>query len=695
MKNLFLITITLILSINFSVLAQIDMKQGFNYLETGKYVEAETFFKTILNEFPTNKTAKLCYGRAVGLNGDAEKAVTIFTDLLKKYPNDFEIKLNYAESLLWSSQFNKAKGYYKNLVTEEPKSFSALLGYANTLSNLKEYENALTYVNKALEVSPGNPNALTSKKYIRLGYAYQFQQKQDYNKALTILDQNLSEFKLDKETLLNKANVYLIKNEPKNAEKAYFLLATNKKDSIIALNGLSLVSHLQNKEKDALKTVEKALEKTSSIKDDSLLVNQTKERYIQALIWNQKYKTAEKEINQLLKTSPNENWILSLRATLGMYRSDFKECIADYNQILKNDSISFDGNLGGANAQLANGNENGAYNAVFKTLEVFPNQKDAMGFLKKLNEDFTPFIEEKLAYTFDNGNNNSFSSTTSLIFPFSTKLKATANYQYRTTENTVTKNKANSNNLTFGLTYKIHPKITFNSSLGINKANSFTNNYEQLLVDVNFKLKPLKLQDLEIGYKREIQNFNADLLDKEIVTNNYYANYNISSNFNLGWFTQFFHTTQNDGNARNLLFTSLYYNFLKKPALKGGINYQFISFKDQVPTIYFSPEKFNAIEIFADLLKDEKITKPKNWFYGLNGASGFQFIEDNKRQLTYRIQSKIGYKFSDRLLMNLFGQHTNIASATASGFTFTEIGLRIKWYITKKPIFINKNGTFN
>ena len=224
--------------------------------------------------------------------------------------------------------------------------------------------------------------------------------------------------------------------------------------------------------------------------------------------------------------------------------------------------------------------------------------------------------------------------------------------------------------------------------MGLSKVNSFTNDYTQLLADVFFKIKPLKLQDLELGYKREIQNFNAELVDKEIVANNLYVNHNINSNFNLGWFMQFFHTIQNDENNRNLFFTSLYYNFLSKPVLKGGINYQFISFKNQVPTIYFSPENFNAIEIFADLLNDEKMTKTKNWFYGLNGAIGYQFIENEKKQLTYRTQIKLGYKFSDRLLANLFGQHTNIASATATGFSFTEIGFRLKWYLTKKPLFI-------
>ena len=62
-----------------------NMKEGFTYLETGKYKEAETFFEATLKTYPTNKTARLCYGRAIGLNGDSEKAVTIFKALLKVF----------------------------------------------------------------------------------------------------------------------------------------------------------------------------------------------------------------------------------------------------------------------------------------------------------------------------------------------------------------------------------------------------------------------------------------------------------------------------------------------------------------------------------------------------------------------------------------------------------------------------------
>ena len=86
-----------------------DMQEGFGYLEQGNFAKAETFFEAILKEYPDNKTANLCYGRAVGLNGEPQKATSIFTELLEEYPGDIEIELNYAESLLWGSHFNKAK----------------------------------------------------------------------------------------------------------------------------------------------------------------------------------------------------------------------------------------------------------------------------------------------------------------------------------------------------------------------------------------------------------------------------------------------------------------------------------------------------------------------------------------------------------------------------------------------------------
>ena len=96
-----------------SILAQKDMQPGFLLLENGQFQEAETFFKSILESEPENKTAKICYGRAVGLNGAPEKANTFFSRLVHEYPNDFEIAINYNESFLWAKDYEIAKPLYK------------------------------------------------------------------------------------------------------------------------------------------------------------------------------------------------------------------------------------------------------------------------------------------------------------------------------------------------------------------------------------------------------------------------------------------------------------------------------------------------------------------------------------------------------------------------------------------------------
>jgi tetratricopeptide (TPR) repeat protein len=661
------------------------MKEGFNYLETGKYQKAEFFFKEVLKTYPKNKTARLCYGRAVGLLGNSNKAVQLFTLLLQDYPSDFEVKLNYGESLLWNKNYTDAKTYYQTLLKENDKSFPALLGYANTLSNLKDFTDALIYVDKALVVLPGNPNALVSKKYMRLGLANDKVSDQKYDEAEIILKENFTSFKDDKETMMNLANLYLISNQNSKAEEIYKTL--EKENTLISFNGLSLVYHLSGNEKEALKLSEKALKNIIN-SNDTILNNQTKERYVQALIWNKKYKEAEKEINNLLSGyNTQENWILSLRATLHIYKSNFKSSISDYNLILEKDSTSFDGNLGKANALKASGFYDDAYKSALKTLIFYNKQKDATNFIKQLDLSFTPFIETKASYSYDNGNNEAYAYNASSEISFSTKFKLLSSYNYRTTSNSVTNLKAETNNLLIGASYQLLNNLILKGSLGITSSNSDTKKYNQLLTDISINIKPFKLQNLELGYKRDIQNFNAALLNEEIVQNNLLLNYSVNTNFNLGWFTQYYYTYQSDENTRNLLFTSLYYKILEKPSLKAGVNYQNISFKNQLPTIYFSPSKFNAVEIFIDLIKDEAAAKNKEWFYGLTAATGFQFIEDQKKQSTYRIQAKFGYKFSERSLINIYGTQSNIASATAAGFTFTELGLRFKWLIAKKPLF--------
>lgn len=661
------------------------MSKGFKFLENGNFENAESFFKGILENNPTNKTARLCYGRAVGLSGEPKKANALFSDLLKEYPGDFEVEINYNESYLWSKDYESAKPLYKKLVADFPDKFGAVLGYANTLSNLKEYKLALEWVDKAIALDPKNQSALVSKKYMRLGYANEFVNNQQYAEGETYLKSIFKDFPEDKDALKNLANLYLITKSVEKAKEVYKRYATNAKDSIVALNGIALAEHIGEQDKEALNIASKAKKAVLPLKDTKL-TESTYNRYIQALIWNQKYKKARLKIDSLNKATPNRNWIMALDATLGMYTANFKKSIANYDKILKNDSASFDGNLGKANALFASDKIIPAYKAAKQTLVYYKKQKDASNFIEKLDLKYTPSVEEHASYTFDNGKNTAFSSKTSADLALSTKFASFFSYQFRTTENSINLNKATSHLMTAGLEYKLIPKTNLKAIIGINKSISTDTDFSQPVLDIRLQTQPFILQNLDFIYTREVQSFNADLIEREIVMNHYGLTYNLGTTFNLGWYTQLMYTEQTDSNTRNLLFSSLYYNLFKKPAVKVGVNYQYLSFANQVPTIYFSPSIYQAVELFADIRGkfSEKTTAM------ISAASGYQKVEKDPMTVIFRAETGIQHKFSKRLNGSVYGKYSNIASATAAGFQFTEVGLKIKWLFTKQPLFYNK-----
>ncbi|WP_298952542.1 tetratricopeptide repeat protein [uncultured Nonlabens sp.] len=671
MKNLGLFLILLISTLCYGQ----DMKAGFGFLETGKYTEAQTFFKEVLNDYPTNKTARLCYGRALGLNGHTTAAKELFTDLKATYPTDFEILLNYAESLLWNKDFNEAKCMYKDLVKKDSTSFPATLGYANTLSNLKEYNAALLYVNKALDILPGNQNAVVSKKYMRLGKASQSLTAQDYPTSISLLEENLVDFPNDTDSMGALANVYITTS---NFEKANHIY--NKiEDRSNALVGLSLVAHLDSKNKKALQFAKEA---TTLANTDSLKIMTTQERYIQALIWNGKYKNAALAIDSLTNLLGSSNRINALSASMSMYTGKINKGIAYYRTILEKDSTSFSGNLGIANAYRGQGNLKKAYAYAQKTLEYYPEQKDAKSLIAAIDNSLSPTVNTNVAYTRDNGDNEAYGASINATVPFSDRFTASFNYSYRTTENMTLGNMANNTNISLGTKYRIKNNTWVESTLGFTEANADVNSYTDVNGSLFLKTRPFALQNLEIGYSRTLQNFNAALIDEKIFLNNYMLNYNMGTTFNLGWYTGLTHTQQTDGNSRNLLFTSLYYTFTKAPAIKAGLNYQYLSYKQQIPNQYFSPSIYQAAEAFIDLNGNSG-----KWTYLANVAGGYQFVEQDEATTLLRAEVKLIYSFSPRLQAGAYGKYSNIASATATGFEFTEVGCTIRLQVTKGKLF--------
>ena len=61
--------------------------------------------------------------------------------------------------------------------------------------------------------------------------------------------------------------------------------------------------------------------------------------------------------------------------------------------------------------------------------------------------------------------------------------------------------------------------------------------------------------------------------------------------------------------------------------------------------------------------------------------------EDDDKTAIFRAEASVQRQFSKRFSLNIYGKYSNIASATAAGFEFTEIGVKAKWLFLKKPLF--------
>jgi hypothetical protein len=172
------------------------------------------------------------------------------------------------------------------------------------------------------------------------------------------------------------------------------------------------------------------------------------------------------------------------------------------------------------------------------------------------------------------------------------------------------------------------------------------------------------------------------LIDRNLSFQNFIAIYNLNTPLKLGVYSQYYHTISSDENVRNLLFASLYYNLKTDPVLKFGLNFNTMSFLKQVPTVYFSPAKFNSYEAFC-LIENLQVSN-KKFLYQLALVGGYQKIEEQTYQATYRITAAVGYRPVKTFEAQLYTLQSNSATSSVVGYTYSEIGMRAKLILLKK-----------
>jgi len=468
--------------------SQAPIEEGFELLESGEFNEAETFFESFIAKKPTHKTALLCYGRAVGLNGNPQKSKAIFDKLLNEDPSNLEFLINYAEALLWNKEFKVALLNYTKLAEQNPNSAIIQLGLGNTYSNLKKYKASINHYTKGISFD----------------------------------------------------------------------------SSILGLYiGLAYTHHAYNQDKEALEV-----------------------------------------INKGLMIDENNSELSKLK-----------------NKIINKYKIS---------------------------------------------------VHQQVSATSDSGNNKAQNIGNSVDIPINTKNSIGVVYQYRNTKNCIVLNQATQHLVGINFKRDVTNRIQFSSNLSYLSSKGGIK-YNVPVYKAKIEMRPRFNQSLSVNFQREYHNFNAQLIDAKIAQDHLFANYHILTEWNIGWFTQYYYTKQSDNNNRNLWFNSLYYVLKQKCIFKFGLNTQMIQFKDEHPEIYFSPKDFFATELFMDFN-----FKKNNYVLSGNFAHGYQFINKDRQQ-SFRGELNFGYKITSKFTANAFGKYSNLASGTAAGFEFNEIGINFNY----------------
>ncbi len=673
------ITIILLLSIFNFASSQENLKTGFTYLEEGAFSQAEIFFSKILDKEPDNFTAKICYGRAIGLNGNPSLALTHFEQMRVAHPENLEVSLNYAEALLWNRQFSDAKIFYEELLKKHPENSTLLLGYANTLSNLKMYDKAKIYIDKALQQDPENKGFLQSLKYIHLGGAYQYFLAKEYDTALEWLTAIESEFPDDIEVWESRFQNYVAQNDWKNAQLSLSKIPENTDNGqAIKYLNQSLLAHLQHRESQSLQYAQFAYSTNDTLLDKNLK-NRINERFIQALIWNKKFIRAKNAIDLHRKDLP-ASILLQLQTQYHTYRGEFDRVIEKSNQLLALDSTSYVGHMSLYNAQFGNKNFEESSLKLKEIETYFPNDVHIVKSKEKLYKLQAPLWETTLFVTEDSGDNLSYNAQSYIRFPLNFKWELKAQIGHRSTEDF---NGLQSQNTDVGIgaNWKFSPKWKWSNDLLWYQSNGEGDTHREVLWKSELQFDFMPRSFISIGSQKTPENFNSALSNLDLNSTHFYTQMNLMSASRIGLFAQYYYTTYSDQNQRNLGYASLYYTFGNRPIWKMGLNFQHISFSEQNPLEYFSPSTYSLWEGMMVVESPKWEDKKSQWIYLATIALGQQKIEQNQSQLSQRYRLELGYQFNTKIQIKAYGGYNTTSSGTASGFALTDAGLNFQIYL--------------
>ncbi|SFN66997.1 protein of unknown function [Algoriphagus ornithinivorans] len=663
------------------ILKKLGYKFSGSHSKFHKLINTGSFnpgFKSRAFAVEENKFLRIFSKGVMKVNNFIHKAQIIITDfaniqvipagrIFKKMGQRFTELFNIA-SFGFSFQFDFNGGFIQTLHSK----FSNR--YSHVIQNLREYINStllLVAISLIIFLIPLEAKAQNSgvalspeKREAHIQAASKLRSEEQYFQAISHLDSILNANPVDAQILLFKGDLLLQSQQFAEAVNVYNSLIPLDYETTVARVNMSYALFMDKKPAKALEAAKEAWKKDAENK--SAIVN-----YFNAQLWNIKTQSAGTFLQENQKLLLDDQ-ILVMNARLWTTSGNYKKGLAYYDSLVTRFPQSYyiqeyaEVLIGKkqweqANQLLALRKDSLSVSQQDKLNDLLDaSKKQTAGIEGGYFEDIAGNIRIEQAAFWQNETNSDLQ----------VGLRVGAS-QVSSAEGQKTKANFFALNLGHRWTQALESKAELvGQQINPDQGESFRG----ITGKVETTFQPNDRRMFGLYYSSDLLNFTADLLGKNIRSNNLGALAHVMLDGKTGIFSQGSYGMLNDGNTRIQFFGSIYRLIRTEPTLKTGLNFSALSFSDSETNLYFAPEQFMSTELFVDYSSPMPLISKVA--LKIQAAAGVQKINELNWEPTYRANAELNYRISG-FDLGLNGQFSNVAAASGTGYRFHAVTLKV------------------
>ncbi|MCH7402277.1 DUF4184 family protein [Belliella kenyensis] len=488
-------------------------------------------------------------------------------------------------------------------------------------------------------------------------HAIQLRTEERFADAIEALDKILSINPSDAQILLFKGDLCLQNKDFNRAVETYDALIPLNFEATVTRINKSYALFMSKKPKKALSVAHEAWE--ADTLHQGAIVN-----FFNAMLWNSKTNDASEFLNKNVGKLNHDQYLV-MNARLATSAGNYKKGLTYYDSLTQTFPVS---------------------HYILEYGEVLVGKKrwkEIQNLLDAKGEDLTDSQKVKLeglinqagmqtaglqfGYFGDIGGNTRLEQSifweNEITEPIQIGLRAGTSQVY-----SMENQKTNLSFFSGNTAYKWSPEIETRGEITFQQISPQNGEaFRGVTGRLATNYQPNDRRMVGLFYQSDILNFTAELLDKNIRSQDVGYVTHIMLDGRTGIFSQGSVGKFNDKNSRVQFFGSIYRLLRTEPTLKSGLNFSGLSFKDSETNLYFAPNQFLSSELFIDYSTPMPLVSKVALQIQL--AGGLQKIEQLAWDPTFRGQVQFNYNVSG-FDLGLKVQLSDVAGSSGTGYRF-------------------------